>query len=59
MDRNLVQWNRAKLERFKEALILARANGRTKFEFEGFHYIPMFADLLIEYVDGELKRRRL
>lgn len=49
----MIEWDREKLEKFKEAYYLA-ALGRGDFEFDGREFDFAYAGYLIEYLDSKL-----
>lgn len=50
-----VEWNRPKLERFKQAYKHAVANGLGMFHFDGNDFVTGYAKYLIEYLENRLK----
>lgn len=56
LGRRTVEFDRAKLERLRDALKRAVAVGRDAFTFEGDTYLCSYAKYLVEYLDSRLPR---
>lgn len=56
MTPNIINWDRAMLERFKIAWIKARAAKLDSFKFDGNEFVTSYATYLIEYLEGVLPK---
>ena len=52
---NVINWNRARLSRFREAYKAALDSKQETFVFEGHDFVIGYAKYLIEFLDDEFK----
>jgi hypothetical protein len=56
MGEAIMQWDRAKLARFKTALEIERPYGRDHvFSFDGADFLVAYAEYLVEYLEGQFR----
>ena len=50
-----ITWDRAKLERFRAAYVMANIERKDVFKFDGHDFVASYARYLIMYLDSQLE----